>query len=120
MSNQKSPISSKMLHVINALFSKMSKHFSIVNISRVRTLYTYSTWSVSPGLVVGGEHPQVTAPDKLLVVHLEQRVGGGEELWVEYDLQSKANTKDTYIRTYVQSIIFFISVVRQILCHVRT
>ena len=44
--------------------------------------------SVAPGLIVGGENPQVTSLHKLLVVHLEEWVRGGEKLWVEHNLQS--------------------------------
>ena len=33
-----------------------------------------------------GEDPHVTAPDEVVVVEAEQRVGGGEELWVEHHL----------------------------------
>lgn len=46
------------------------------------------TRSVAPGLVVGGENPQVAAPDKLLIVHFEQRIRRRQELRMKYNLQS--------------------------------
>ena len=33
-----------------------------------------------------GEDPHVAAPDEVVVVEAEERVGGGEELWVEHHL----------------------------------
>jgi len=47
------------------------------------------TGRVAPGLVVGGEDPQVAAAHKLLVVHGQQGAGGGQELRVEDDLNTQ-------------------------------
>lgn len=44
-------------------------------------------WCVAPGLVVAGEHPQVTPSDKLLVVKSKQRVCRWQELRVKHHLQ---------------------------------
>lgn len=44
------------------------------------------TGGVAPGFVVGGEDPQVTPPDKFLVVDRQEGAGGGQELGVEDDL----------------------------------
>lgn len=53
------------------------------------------TRSVAPGFVVGREDAQVTTPDKLLVVHAEQRVCRRQELWVEDDLKTTVPSDET-------------------------
>lgn len=45
------------------------------------------TWCVSPWFIVRRKHPKITATDKVLVVHGQQRTGGGQKLWVEDDLE---------------------------------
>lgn len=35
------------------------------------------TGCVSPWFIVGGEHSKVTATNKVLIVHWQQRTGGG-------------------------------------------
>lgn len=47
------------------------------------------TWRVAPGLVVRSEHPQVTAPDKVLVVQAKQRIGGVQKLGVKHNLEKQ-------------------------------
>lgn len=44
------------------------------------------TRCVAPGFIVRREDTQMAAPDKLIIVHTQQRVGGIEELRVKYNL----------------------------------
>lgn len=47
------------------------------------------TWCVAPGLIVGGEDPKVTAADKFLIIHGEERACGRKEFWVKNHLSTE-------------------------------
>lgn len=51
--------------------------------------WDYVTRCVSPRLVVGGEHSEVTTTNKVFIVHGQQRTSGGQELRMEYDLKGQ-------------------------------
>lgn len=50
------------------------------------------TRCVSPWFIVGGEYSKVTATDKVLIVHRQQRTGGGQKLRMEDNLRGGGQT----------------------------
>ena len=57
------------------------------------------TRCVSPWLIVGGEHSKITATNKVLIIHRQQRTGGGQELRVEDDLRGGQNVSKALVTT---------------------